>query len=371
MNMNFIFTFIVSLFNEHVIVLRTLVYTFGWVTLISSTIIVLYKSIQFYYESNKSSLSKLLLPLMVGWLVTMNSLGIVCTFYVFDMAKKGMLVTFPVFVVWACTMAAVYFIASRWGFETIKQYEELTKLNRELKKANIRLEELDELKSKFISVAAHQLRTPLTAVKWAVNTLLDGDDGSLNEKQKSTISKIFKSNSRLIDLVNDLLSVSKIESGELDYSFEKGFLPDLIKDVIVGFKNIANEKDIEIKYIEPKETIPEIKIDIKRFRMAIENIVDNAIKYNKKGGILEISIWTDEKDVNILFSDTGIGISEDQQEHIFSKFFRGRGGLEAYPDGSGLGLFISQEIIKKHNGGIVLESKKGKGTRIHIKLPLN
>lgn len=231
------------------------------------------------------------------------------------------------------------------------------------------LRELDKLKSEFISVAAHQLRTPLSAVKWAVKMVMDGDAGQVNEEQKNLLDQGYKSNERMIVLINDLLDVSRIEAGKFEYEFVEGSIEELVDNLVQEFQQIVKHKSINLKYFRSDKPLPKVKMDPLKLRMVAENLIDNAIKYTPPGGKVEIVFKYYRNVIEFVVSDSGVGIPKDQLPQLFSKFFRAKNVMRMQTDGTGLGLFIAKKIVEKHGGMIWAESEEGKGTQMHFSLP--
>lgn len=231
------------------------------------------------------------------------------------------------------------------------------------------LRELDRLKSEFISVAAHQLRTPLSAVKWAVKMVMDGDAGPITEEQKNMLDQGYKSNERMVVLINDLLDVSRIEAGKFEYEFIEGLVEDLVETTVQEFQQIVKHKSVNLKYHKPDSSLPKVKIDSLKLKMVIENLIDNAVKYTAPGGNVEIVFKYYRNIIEVVVSDSGVGIPKDQLPQLFSKFFRAKNVVKMQTDGTGLGLFIAKKIIEKHGGIIWAESEEGKGTSMHFTLP--
>lgn len=232
---------------------------------------------------------------------------------------------------------------------------------------NIR--ELDRLKSEFISVAAHQLRTPLSAVKWAVKMVMDGDAGPINDEQKGLLDQGYKSNERMIVLINDLLDVSRIEAGKFEYEFVEGSLEDLVDTTVQEFQQIVKHKSVNLKYDKPDRPLPKIKLDPLKLKMVVENLIDNAVKYTAPGGRVEVLFKYYGNTIEFVVADSGVGIPKDQLAQLFSKFFRAKNVIRMQTDGTGLGLFIAKKIVEKHGGVIWAESEEGKGTQMHFTLP--
>ncbi|MBP9856100.1 MAG: HAMP domain-containing histidine kinase [Candidatus Pacebacteria bacterium] len=245
----------------------------------------------------------------------------------------------------------------------------------ELTLANKRLQSLEEAKSKFIAVTTHQLRTPLSAIKWTFNMVLAGQLGVINEEQKEVLQKGYQSTERMIKIVNDLLNIDQIETERKDYTFTPIQLEELAESILFEFSNQAESKKIELSLKKPAKPLPLVEADALKLRMVLENLIDNAIKYNRLHGQVDV-ILKDEKIntshpiVEIVVSDTGIGIPVDDQKRMFNKFFRAGNAILNEPDGTGLGLYLSKDIIEKHGGTIHFETNP-KGTHFHIDLPLH
>jgi PAS domain S-box-containing protein len=230
--------------------------------------------------------------------------------------------------------------------------------------------ELDKMKSDFISIAAHQLRTPLSTIKWLFQILLDGDAGTLDQKQKDLLSKGFQRNNEVIDIVNNLLDVSEIEEGRLPFHFDHCSLEKILDQVYHLGSDNAKYKQINFVYKKPKESFPVMKIDIQKIRICIQNLVDNAIKYTHSHGTVTLEVIVEKKYITIKISDNGIGIPGIEQKKIFTKFYRSHNATMEEPSGSGLGLYIARNVIQSHQGQIWFTSQIEKGTTFYIKLPI-
>ncbi len=245
----------------------------------------------------------------------------------------------------------------------------------ELALANKRLENLEQAKSKFISVTTHQLRTPLSAIKWTLHMLLGGILGKINDEQQNFIQKAYDSTQRTITIINNLLNVDYIESDKSDYNFIPIKLPELIDSIIFEFTNQAESKKIKLSFTKPTNQLPEVMADPVKMGMVLENLIDNAMKYTRENGRVTISlsdarINSARSVLEVIISDTGVGIPVADRDKIFHRFFRGSNAISLEPDGTGLGLFIGHDIIKKHGGEIWFESREGEGTNFHFTLPV-
>ncbi len=237
----------------------------------------------------------------------------------------------------------------------------------ELTQANEKLRELDTRKSEFLSVVAHQLRTPLSGIKWTLSMLLNGDLGVLTTDQRVFLMKGYESNQRMIALVEDMLNADRVGSGKYHYEYSSVQLLDLIDNVLYELVPLANKKNIKISYVNRHDHIPQVMIDADKVRQVVQNLMENAIKYTKKGGEIKIEpTVTADNFVQVAVSDSGIGIPEDQKKNIFNRFFRAQNAVKLETDGSGLGLYIAKGIIEKHGGNLWFSSEEGKGSTFYF-----
>jgi PAS domain S-box-containing protein len=229
---------------------------------------------------------------------------------------------------------------------------------------------VEKMKTEFVSLAAHQLRTPLSAIKWTLRMLLDGDLGDITEEQRNFIEKTYKSNERMINLINDLLDVTRIEEGKYLYKPVRAQIETIIKFVVDSVQDEAHNRQLKVEFKAPKRKLPSVLVDVEKIRLAIQNLIDNGIRYNKPGGKVTVSVDYVKKELEIMVKDTGVGIPADQQERIFTKFFRAANVMRMDTEGSGIGLFITKNIIEAHGGRIWFESEEGKGTTFFFSLPV-
>ncbi len=245
----------------------------------------------------------------------------------------------------------------------------------ELVQANKRLESLEQAKSKFITVTTHQLRTPLSAIKWTFDMLMNGHLGVVSPEQKEFVTKAYASTERVIKIVNELLNLDHIEAEQSVYNFAPLSLPELVQTVVFEFSNQAASRQIRLDYQPPTGNLPLLVGDQSKLHMVVENLIDNAIKYSHSGGSVKIRILDQglnsaKPAIELTVADRGIGISSADQTKIFQKFFRAANAVGAVPDGSGLGLYIGRDIVAKHGGSLWFESGPEAGTVFHLSLPL-
>ena len=230
--------------------------------------------------------------------------------------------------------------------------------------------EVDKAKTEFVSLASHQLRTPLTSIGWYVEMLQAGDAGVLNDKQKEFLSEVYTGNRRMVELVNALLNVSRMELGTFVVEPEPTDVALLARSVVNEQKPQIDEKKIKFS-LSFEKNIPLIQADPRLLRMVFQNLLSNAVRYTPKNGEIELSLSLDDKkNVLLKVSDTGYGIPKNQQNKIFTKLFRADNAREKDTEGTGLGLYIVKAIVDHDGGKIWFESEENKGTAFYVTLPL-
>jgi signal transduction histidine kinase len=252
------------------------------------------------------------------------------------------------------------------------QFEEIQKFNitlqdkvdeatKELKKSNEKLKQLDETKDEFISMASHQLRTPLTSVKGYLSMVIEGDAGELSEMQKKLLDQAFISSQRMVYLIADLLNVSRLRTGKFIIDSNEVNLSDTVEGEVSQLVETAKSRGLELKYNKPKE-FPVLILDETKIRQVIMNFIDNAIYYTPKGGHIEVSLAEVGDSVELRVTDDGLGVPKHEQHNLFSKFFRANNAKKARPDGTGLGLFMAKKVIVTQGGAIIFSSEENKGS---------
>lgn len=289
-------------------------------------------------------------------------------------------------------LAAVFGI---WLIDSVKKEvqrkEQLQEMADKLAQANDQLRVLDSAKTEFISIASHQLRTPITAIKGFSSLLLEGSYGEVNKGAHGALEKIFISTERLVNLIEDLLNVSRIESGRMAFEFKDSSIEKLLKELYENFIIIAKDKKFYLDLKMPKEPFPEIKMDYAKIRELVSNFIDNALKYTERGGVTVSAEMRDKgaviddngfvipgkeagygKVVRITVSDTGIGIPQEEIPYLFRKFSRGKDVSRLHVGGTGLGLYVGKAIAEAHHGSTWVESDgAGKGSKFIIEIPMN
>lgn len=229
--------------------------------------------------------------------------------------------------------------------------------------------QVDFAKTEFISLASHEMRTPLSMINWYSEMLLAGDVGELKPEQKEYATTIYESSKRMVELVNSLLNVSRLELGTFAIEPELVKVIDIAQTCIKGLKPTIQEKGLNLKEsYDP--SIPNIKADPKLLDIIIRNLLANAIKYSYPKGEIDLAIRKDKDFIVIEVKDQGIGIPKDQQSKIFTKLFRADNARVINPEGAGLGLYIIHEILEYTKGEIWFKSKENEGTTFYAKIPL-
>lgn len=229
---------------------------------------------------------------------------------------------------------------------------------------------IDKAKTEFVSLASHQLRTPLSTVNWYSEMLLTGDVGAISSEQKIYLEEIYKGNQRMVDLVNTLLDVSRIELGTFDGESKPTNIVALVESVLDEQKLQIDEKKLKLKCVIA-DHIPLIQVDPKLIRMVIQNLLSNSVKYTPERGKVSILLALDDKkNIVIKISDTGYGIPNGQQDKIFTKLFRADNVVGKDTEGTGLGLYIAKSIVDQAGGSLWFESEENKGTTFNLLLPI-
>lgn len=258
--------------------------------------------------------------------------------------------------------------------------EEVKKLNdtleqristatKELRMSNKQLQRLDEAKDEFISMASHQLRTPLTSIKGYISMMLEGDMGKITKEQERVLEEAFMSSERMVRLIGDFLNVSRLQTGKFVIEKHPVDLQRLVRRELEGLEQNATARDLKFIFESPAK-VPILDIDESKIQQVVMNFCDNAIYYSKEGSSIRVTLKEVDGFVEFKVIDKGIGVPEAEQVQLFNKFFRATNARRARPDGTGVGLFLAKKVVNDHDGSIIFESKEGKGSTFGFRLPV-
>jgi signal transduction histidine kinase len=265
-------------------------------------------------------------------------------------------------------LVAGYFLVKSIGREA-KAKDEIEKLVKDLTEANEKLQMLDKRKSEFVKISAHHLKAPLTAIKGYASMILEGSFGrTVNKDAQEAIQKIYDASERLVAIISDFMDISNIESGKMEYAFERVNLKKLIEGVLEEMKMVVEKSGLDVSFNTDAIDGYMIYADPGKLRQVISNLTDNAIKYTPQGHVhLFLKKHVNENKIHLTITDTGIGMSQETIDNLFEKFSRAHDANKVNTGGSGLGLYVAKEIMKKHEARIWVESPgEGKGSTFHL-----
>lgn len=240
---------------------------------------------------------------------------------------------------------------------------------KELRSSNALLRRLDKAKDDFISMASHQLRTPLTSVKGYISMVREGDAGKITKSQDQLLGEAFTSSERMVHLINDFLNVSRLQTGKFLIEKRPVNLAKVIEQELDSLVTNAKSRNLSFSYTPPKD-FPILNLDEDKMRQVIMNFSDNAIYYSTEGTKVKVKLTTDNKDAMFTVTDTGIGVPRAEQSQLFNKFYRASNARKQRPDGTGVGLYLAKKVIDAHEGKVIFQSTEGKGSTFGFRLPL-
>ena len=246
---------------------------------------------------------------------------------------------------------------------------EIDNATKELRATNKKLLELDATKDEFVSMASHQLRTPLTSVKGYISMVLEGDAGPVSKPQEQLLGEAFASSERMVHLISDFLNVSRLQTGKFMVDRRECDLAKIVTQEVEGIRQIASSHQIDIVYHQPTR-FPTLYLDEGKIRQVIMNFIDNAIYYSPSGSKIRTNLHIEDGYALFEVHDSGIGVPKSEQEHLFTKFFRADNARKQRPDGTGIGLYLAKKIIDSHGGKIIFESVQDHGSTFGFRLPI-
>lgn len=318
------------------------------------------------YLEEADPLKQLLLKNRIGVLARLSD-GQNLGFLLIGQKRSGNLYnTQDLRVIEALTDGLVIAIQNSLRFEQIERFNEtlqakIESATRKLRRTNEKLRLLDQTKDDFISMASHQLRTPLTSVKGYVSMVLDGDAGHVTGMQRRLLNQSYVSAQRMVYLISDLLNVSRLRTGKFVIEPTPSNLAMIIRSEIDQLIETAESRNLKLTYHRP-EHFPTLMLDETKMRQVIMNFIDNAIYYTPSGGRIEVTLVEKPQTVEFTVIDTGIGVPKQEQHRLFTKFYRAGNAKRARPDGTGLGLFMAKKVIIAQGGAIIFKSQEGKGS---------
>jgi len=256
-------------------------------------------------------------------------------------------------------------------FEEIQQFnitlqQKVDDATAQLRKANQKLIAMDQTKDDFISMASHQLRTPLTSVKGYVSMVLEGDVGKISDQQRKLLDQSFLSAQRMVYLIADLLNVSRLKTGKFVIESKPTNLAEVVEGELAQLKETAAARKLTMTYDKPKD-FPMLDLDETKIRQVIMNFADNAIYYTPSGGRIEVKLKDKGESVEFTVKDNGIGVPKSEQHNLFNKFYRAGNARKARPDGTGLGLYMAKKVVVAQGGEIIFKTEEGKGSTFGFK----
>lgn len=269
-------------------------------------------------------------------------------------------------VVEIITNELVIAVQNALRFEEIAQFNltlqrKVEEATRKLRVTNEKLKALDETKDDFISMASHQLRTPLTSIKGYLSMVLEGDVGKVSKQQKEMLNLAFTSSQRMVYIIADLLNVSRLKTGKFVIEKSTMYFPDIVEQELDQVEETANSREVKLIYKKPKD-FPLAYLDETKTRQVIMNFIDNAIYYTPAGGKVEISLTDTPTAIEYRVKDNGLGVPKSDMPHLFTKFYRAGNARKARPDGTGLGLYMAKKVVIAQGGVVIFESTEGKGS---------
>lgn len=239
----------------------------------------------------------------------------------------------------------------------------------ELRTSNARLRRIDAAKDEFVSMASHQLRTPLTSIKGYLSMVLEGDVGKITPAQHKVLQEAFISSERMVHLIHDFLNVSRLQTGKFMLEKDSGDLMELVEEEVEALRSVAKARGITLVYQKARGKLP-MDVDDTKLRQVLINYIDNALYYSPEGSEVIVKLKRLADRVEVTVTDAGIGVPMSEQAQLFSKFYRATNARKHRPDGTGVGLYLARKVITAHGGDVVFSSKEGKGSTFGFWLPL-
>lgn len=359
-------------------IMQLAILSIGWPVLLVMSVVIFYRGYRFYSKLQATIIGKLIIPSVVSLLFGLYSLGIVSTAYMLGY-PNWLLVVFPIFLLFLVVVTVMMITMKSWQDQAEDLYNFYNDLEKLVKKRTTELEEahqkllqhekeIQKLKDQFVFIAAHELKTPVTAIKWSIESALEDSQEELKPELLESLEMVQDSNQRLLLLVEDLLNVARIEAGTFTIETSKFGLVPLVGTTIKSMKSVFKQGQIEVEF-NPGEDI-EVEADVGRVKQILINLLSNATKYNTHPGRITVNIERLSDTATVSITDTGVGIKEEDMKTLFTKFGRIASEETSEVQGTGLGLYISKQMVEKMGGDIGATSTVGQGSTFYFSLPL-
>lgn len=260
-------------------------------------------------------------------------------------------------------------------FEEVQQFNkrlrrEIQSATLELRKSNRQLHRLDEAKDEFLSIASHQLRTPLTSVKGYLSMLLDGDAGELSKRQRYLAEEAFTSSQRMVGLIEDFLNLSRLQTGRFSVDKREVNIASIVKEEVASLEGVALARGVSLKTVLGANIPKTLLLDESKLRQVIMNFIDNALYYTRTKSTVIVRLARADGVVRFVVQDKGIGVPAKEQARLFTKFYRASNARKQRPDGTGVGLYLAKKVITEHGGEMIVRSVEGEGSTFGFTLPI-
>lgn len=358
--------------------LRIIILVLGWPVLSIGSVFLLGKTWFFYREVKGSLFGRLVVPSILGWIITMYSLAIVATFYLIS-DLQATLIIFPIFVIWFITMIIITIVTLRWNKEATKLHEfynnleiQVEERTQELKKAHKKdiehEHQIQKLKDEFLFVATHELKSPVNAIKWGLDAFFAEQEylKNLPAPLLQILKNVYERNEHLVTLVERLLDVARIEEGVIKIKQEAVNVNEIATEIIHELSALADKSNVHLQQALEHPDMPLVLGDRALIKEVLLNLINNAIKYNRPQGNVSFDWIADSKAVYFSVEDTGIGIPITEVPHVFEKFHQAHKNHKTVVKGTGLGLYIAQALMNRMNGSIAVRSIEDKGTTFTV-----
>ncbi|MDD3647513.1 MAG: HAMP domain-containing sensor histidine kinase [Candidatus Dojkabacteria bacterium] len=353
----------------------TLILVIGWPVLIVMSYLIIKKGLNYYRKLKETVVGKLMIPTIFGWLFGMYALGTVATAYM--LSQPWYFFVIPSFAAFLVAIIIVYRAIGKWEKEATELrdfYKNLEKLVRERtqeleeahKKALVHEKEIQKLKDQFVFIAAHELKTPVTAIKWGIDMAIE--EGKLDKETTEYLKNVQHSNERLITLVEDLLNVARIEAGTIKMDIQNLNLEEVVRETMKEMESVFKEKKVTAS--SNYNAAKQVTGDPNRIKQVLINFLSNAAKYNRDNGNITLEAVNDGDFVKVSVTDTGIGIKKEAMKKLFTKFGRIEDDKTKDVEGTGLGLYVTKQIVEKMGGEVLAESEYGKGSTFSFTVPI-